>query len=139
MRDRATRIRRRGPRRGSRHERLTAWQAADALTQLIFRETLAWTRGNEALAEELRGSAVAAANCIVVGSLAPDQAGFRRELDRAVGKLVRVGAAWALAKDIGPMRPETWGEIEARRDHAERLVRGLYAALGRRVATPAPS
>lgn len=114
-----------------RHERLTAWQATDALTYSLFEVTFSTLRRDPEIGEELRSSAVAAVHHIMLGSVAPDTAGFRRELNVAVGKLVRVGATWELVRELELVKPDTWGEIEARRDHAERLVRGLYVALGR--------
>jgi four helix bundle protein len=121
--------------RQPRYERLTAWQAAHDLNLAIFRETLRWPEEHrQVLADELRTSATAAATHIMLGSLETDARGFRRQLSVALGKLARVDSTWALVQDLKLVSPETWGEIETMRDHAERLTRGLYAALGRKEA-----
>jgi hypothetical protein len=126
------------PRRAPRFERLTAWQAVHALTLALYRETVRWPEQHQdVLAHELRTSATAAEVHLMLGSAAPDAAGFRRQLDAGLGKLARVGSAWAVVQDLGMVKPECWGEIEAMRDHAERLTRGLYVALGRRPGRPA--
>jgi hypothetical protein len=121
--------------RGPRFERLTAWQAVRELNHALFRQTLNWSDEHRAfLGEELRASVAAAATHIVLGSIEPDARGFRRQLSVAIGKLARVDAAWGLARDQELVDVEAWGVIEALRDHAERLTRGLYAALGRKAA-----
>lgn len=118
-----------------RYERLTAWQAAHELNLAIHRETVRWPEEHRnSLGQEIRASATAAAVHIVLGSMESDGRGFRRELGMAVGKLARVGSAWRLVQDLGLAIAETWGEIEAMRDHAEKLTRGLYTALGRKGA-----
>jgi hypothetical protein len=115
-----------------RHERLTAWQATDALAYSLFEVSFSALKKDPDIADELRTSAVAAVNHIVMGTLEPDRAGFRRELNVAVGKLMRIGSAWEMVRELELVKPDIWGEIEAKRDHAERLVRGLYVALGRK-------
>lgn len=121
--------------RPPRYERLTAWQATHELNLALYRETVRWPEEHrESLGQEIRTSATAAAVHIILGSMEPDAKGFRRQLGVAVGKLARVGSAWWLVQDLGLAVAETWGEIEAKRDHAERLTRGLYAALGRKGA-----
>lgn len=117
-----------------RHERLTAWQATDDLTHSIYRVTFTTLKKEVAIADELRTSAIAAVTHIVSGAYQRDNAGFRRQLDVTIGKLVRIGSTWELVRDLKLVNPEVWGEIEAKRDHAERLTRGLYVALGRKGA-----
>jgi len=115
-----------------RYERLTAWQATDDLTRALYRETFTWADGvDDPLADEIRKSATAAVTYIMLGSAEPDRAGFRRALDVALGKLVRLAEVLVTAKEAGWLANGTWGELEARRDHAEQLVRGLWRALGR--------
>jgi hypothetical protein len=116
-----------------RHERLTAWQACDALTRALYRETASWDEEYlGVLGEELRKGATAAIVQIVLGSVSGNDRAFRKHLRTALGKLARLDAAWLMARDLGVVPPERWGELEAMRDHAEQLTRGLYLALGRR-------
>lgn len=113
-----------------RYERLTAWQACDDLTRALYRETFRWKAGAEdPLADEIRKSATAAVTHIMLGSAEPDRGGFRRELEVALGKLARLASALVTAKDVGWLNATDWGELEARRDHAEQLVRGLWRAV----------
>ena len=120
--------------RPPRYRRLTAWQAAHELTLAIYRITLTWPRDRAPVGDELRAAVTAAATAIVIGSVEPDAAGFRLQLRCALGKLARVDSTWQLAHDLQFVNSETWGEIEAKRDHAERLTRGLYVAIGRKSA-----
>lgn len=124
--------------RQPRFERLTAWQAVHELNRALLRQTLDWPEEHRGfLGEELRTSATAAATHIVLGSIEADSRGFRRQLSAAIGKLARVDSTWQLVRDLNLVDGETWGAIEALRDHAERLTRGLYAALGRKTAAAA--
>lgn len=127
------------PARRPRYERLTAWQAVHQLTQALFDVTLRWPRRNALYGEELRASAIAAVQHLVLGSFEPDNAGFRRQVDVSIGKLARIGAAWLIVRDLELVKAEVWGEIEAKRDHAERLTRGLYVALGRKGVSGKPA
>ncbi len=77
----------------------------------------------------MRVSAMRAALHVRLGSEARSKEGFRRELQVALGKLARLGCALLMARDAGMLSVETFGELEASRDHAEKLTRGLYLAL----------
>jgi four helix bundle protein len=120
--------------RQPRHERLTVWQATDDLTHSIYRITFTTLKKEVEIGDELRTSAVAAVSHIVTGAYERDKAGFRRQLDVTIGKLARIDSTWDLVRELKLVNPEVWGEIEAKRDHAERLARGLYVALGRKEA-----
>lgn len=122
--------------RQPRHERLTAWQAADDLTKALFLVTFTTIRKHPEIGDELRKSAIAVTQNIEEGTWERDNAGFRRCLKIAIGKLARISGAWLVVQDLKLVKPELWGEIEAKRDHAERLTRGLYVALGRKGAGP---
>lgn len=117
--------------RQPRYERLTAWKAADELTKALFLVTFTTLRKHPEIGDELRKSAIAVKQHIEMGTWERDNAGFRRELKIAIGKLARISGVWIVVKDLKLLKPEIWGEIEAKRDHAERLTRGLHAALGR--------
>jgi len=124
--------RRSGPRQ-PRYERLTAWQACHDLTLAVFRESVGWQKEHQdTLADELRKSLTAAVTHIMIGADETDEKGFRRELNLSLGKLARFESTWEVVKETGLVTPEAWGEIEAKRDHAEHLVRGLYYAIGRK-------
>lgn len=114
----------------ARHERLTAWQACDTLALALYKETFGWRDdGLTDLADDIRQSVTAAVTRIVIGSAAGEDREFRRQLSIALGKLARLGCLWLIARDAHAVSPERWGELEASRDHAEQLTRGLYLAL----------
>lgn len=50
-------------------------------------------------------------------------------LDISLGSLAELSYIFLLARDLGYIKAEIWGEIEAIRDHAGRLTWGLYRAL----------
>ncbi|MEA2724940.1 MAG: hypothetical protein QOH59_2711, partial [Gemmatimonadales bacterium] len=56
---------------------------------------------------------------------------FRRFLDISLGSLSELSYILQLARDLGYLKPEEWGEVEALRDHAGRLTWGLYRAVDR--------
>lgn len=128
-----------------RHERLTAWQACHALAIACYKTTRGWSSElkEDGFAEDVRLSSMRAALHVQLGSSESTREGFMHELDIACGKLSRVGALLELARDLGELKPERYGELEASRDHAEKLVRGLLASLkkgtargDRKIATP---
>jgi hypothetical protein len=49
-----------------------------------------------------------------------------------LGSLAELSYMFLLAKELGHLKAETWGEVEALRDHAGKLTWGLYRAIGRR-------
>jgi len=73
----------------------------------------------------------AAAN-IAEGSAKRGAREFRRYLDISLGSLSELSYILLLARDLGYMKAEAWGEIEALRDHAGRLTWGLYRAIDRK-------
>jgi four helix bundle protein len=120
------------PRR-QRHERLTAWQACHALALECYKTTRTWSgeSRDDGFAEDVRRSAMRAALHVQLGSTESTRVGFLQELEVSLRKLSRLGALLELARDVGELKPERYGELEANRDHAEKLVQGLAASLGR--------
>src|SRR5690349_17443391 len=107
-----------------RHERLTAWQACHSLTLDCYKTTRGWSveSREDGFAEDVRLSAMRAALHVQLGSAEPTREGFLHELQVALGKLSRLGALLQLARDVGELKPERYGELEASRDNAEKLV-----------------
>lgn len=114
-----------------RHERLTAWQACHTLAIDCYKTTATWTGESreDGFAEDVRLSSMRAALHVQLGAGESTKEGFMHELRVSLGKLARLGALLELARDVGEMKPERYGELEAKRDHAEKLVRGLLASL----------
>ena len=50
---------------------------------------------------------------------------FRHHLDIAVGSMAELSYVLVLARDLGYLPGEVFGEVEALRDHASRLKLGL--------------
>ncbi len=80
------------------------------------------------ISQARRASYSASAN-IAEGSAKRGSREFRRFLDISLGSLSELCYILLLARDLGYLKPEEWGEIEALRDHAGRLTWGLYRAI----------
>jgi hypothetical protein len=57
-------------------------------------------------------------------------------LDISLGSLAELSYILRLARDLGYLKAEVWGETEALRDHAGRLTWGLYRSLGSKSNPP---
>ena len=121
------------PRDGKRHERLKSWTACHELALAIYRVTQDWP-ANElyGLTSQARRAAYSASANIAEGSAKRGAREFRRYLDMSVGSLSELSYLLLLARDLGYLKAEGWGEIEALRDHAGRLTWGLYRAVARK-------
>ncbi|MGH7581452.1 MAG: four helix bundle protein [Gemmatimonadales bacterium] len=118
------------PRTLKRHEGLKAWAACHELTLALYRVTAAWPPEERyALSGQVRRAGVSAAANIAVGAALRGNRHFRRYLDTALGSLSELSYYLTLARDLGYLPKERWGELEALRDHAGRLTWGLYASL----------
>ncbi len=127
------------PSRLSSFQRLTAWRACHELTLAIYRQSDSWPETERyGLISQVRRAAVSCCCNIAEGSAKRGSAEFRRFLDMALGSLAEIEALFLIARDLGILQKTTWGELEAFRDHAGKLVWGLYLAVGRRT-TPRPA
>ena len=115
---------------GKRHEKLKAWAACHALALAAYRVTSDWPAVEKyGLTSQARRAAFSAAANIAEGSAKRGSREFRRFLDISLGSLAELSYIFVLARDLGYIKAEIWGEIEAIRDHAGRLTWGLYRAL----------
>lgn len=118
-----------------RHERLQAWVACHEVALGVYRASGEWPRSERyGLSAQIRRAAYSAAANIAEGAAKRGYREFRRHLDISLGSLAEVAYALQLARDLGYLRHDQWGEIEALRDHAGRLTWGLYHAVSRRSA-----
>jgi len=123
----------RTPVSGKRFESLKAWQAAHALALAVYRATAQWPKDERfGLVSWARRAAVSVSANIAEGSAKRGNREFRRFLDMAIGSLAEIHVYLLMAKELGYASPAAWGEIEALRDHAGMLTRGLYRSLGAR-------
>jgi four helix bundle protein len=126
------------PNRERPWERLQAFTAAHELALAVHRVTRQWLKQDEAnldLVQEARTAARAAPLLIMEGVEQPP-GGFRRCLSAASGKLARLSSILVLARDVGLLSPEAFTDLEIRRDHAQRVTRGLWRAVGQRGSKP---
>jgi four helix bundle protein len=122
----------------SRHEGLKSWVACHELALAIYRITTRWpTREQYGLTSQARRAAYSTAANIAEGSAKRGAKEFCRYLNISLGSISELSYALVLARDLGYLKPEEWGEVEALRDHAGRLTWGLYRSLsGKREALP---
>jgi four helix bundle protein len=129
MAQRADRL---GRRSSKRHEGLKAWLACHELVLALYRATHGWpVEERYALSLQVRRAAYSAAANIAEGSATRGHRQFRKYLDTALGSLSELSYSLLLARDLDYLPRETWGELEALRDHAGRLTWGLYASVAR--------
>ena len=123
-------------RKGPRHAGLKSWVACHELVLTIYRLTAAWpAREQYGLTSQARRAAYSAAANIAEGSAKRGVREFRRFLNIALGSISELTYILLLARDLGYVQRELWGEIEAMRDHAGRLTWGLYRSLNSQPTT----
>jgi len=81
------------------------------------------------LVSQARRAAYSTAANIAAGSAKRGSREFRRYLDIVLGSIAELTYILRLARDLGYLEREVWGEIEALRDHAGRLTWGLYRTV----------
>lgn len=119
-----------GIKEGKRHEQLKSWVACHELTLAIYQVSMGWpAREQYGLTSQARRAAYSSSANIAEGSAKRGAREFRRFLDISLGSLSELSYILLLARDLGYLKPEEWGEVEALRDHAGRLTWGLYRAI----------
>jgi len=114
------------------YQKLTAWQAAHELALAIYRATDRFPKHElYGLTSQLRRAAFSVAANIVEGVAKRGNGEFRRFLDISIGSLAEISYATLLAKDLGLLEPQQASEIESRREHASKLIWGLYKSVSR--------
>ena len=122
---------------GARHKSLKAWVACHELVLAIYRETRKWPNAEQyGLTSQARRSAYSAAANIAEGAAKRGTREFRRFLDISLGSLSELSYILQLGRELGYMKPEEWGQVEALRDHAGRLTWGLYRVIDRTAIRP---
>jgi four helix bundle protein len=123
------------PAAGKRHLDLKSWQACRELFRCIYAIVRRWElQDRSLLGTQLTRAALSAVTNVAEGCAKPSRREFRRFLGMALGSLSEISALLLSARDVGVLSSENWGEIEALRDHANRLTYGLFRAVGRQVA-----
>ena len=97
---------------------------------MVYQVTSIWPRKEEyGLIAQARRAAYSTAANIAEGSAKRGNREFCRFLNIALGSISELSYILLLARDLGYLNPEQWGEIEAMRDHAGRLTWGLYRSI----------
>jgi four helix bundle protein len=124
---------------GKRYQKLKAWVACHELFLEVRRRTASWPRAEQdELASQTRRAAFSAAVNIAEGCSRNTAKQFKYFLAVSLGSLSELSYALLAARDIGLLSVAAHGELEALRDHANRLTWGLYRAVRRRAAKPSP-
>jgi four helix bundle protein len=106
--------------------------ACHELVLSIYRLTAEWPPKEQyGLTSQARRAAYSAAANIAEGSAKKGRREFRRFLNISLGSISELTYILLLARDLGYISREVWGEMEAMRDHAGRLTWGLYRSLER--------
>ena len=122
---------------GARHKSLKAWVACHELVLAVYRESRSWPVAEQyGLTSQARRSAYSAAANIAEGAAKRGTREFRRFLDISLGSLSELSYILQLARELGYLKPEEWGQVEALRDHAGRLTWGLYRVIDRTSIRP---
>lgn len=122
---------------GKRYERLKSWVACHELVLAVYRVTRGWPAIEQhSLTSQARRAAFSAAANIAEGSAKRGGREFRRFLDISLGSLAELSYIFLLARDLGYLKMEQWGEVEVIRDHAGRLTWGLYRAIESKSGSP---
>jgi four helix bundle protein len=117
-------------RKGARHERLKAWVACHELVLSVYRVSSTWPVVERyGLTAQARRAAYSTAANIAEGSAKRGSREFRRYLDIVLGSISELTYILRLARDLGYLKRDVWGETEALRDHAGRLTWGLYRTV----------
>lgn len=118
------------PRLPARFEKLKSWVAGHQLALAVYRATFAWPRHEQyGLVQQARRSVYSIGANIAEGSAKRGRKEFCRFLNISLGSNSELCYLLLLARDLGYLKPEEWGELEALRDHAGRLTWGLYRSL----------
>jgi 23S rRNA-intervening sequence protein len=116
------------------HERLKAWHACSDLAKAVFRVSAEWPMEHqEVLGDEVRSSARKATEALEIGSALGDPGDFYQQTIETCGKLGRLWSSLILARDEQLIGKKDYGELEALRDHATRLVWGLRTHLRKKI------
>jgi four helix bundle protein len=114
------------------YERFQAWAACHDLALAVYRVTQRWPKAElYGLTSQARRAATSAAINIAEGSAKRGPRELRRFLDISLGSLGELSYILRLSRDLELTPTESFGELEALRDHASRVTWGLYSAVSR--------
>jgi four helix bundle protein len=109
------------------YEKYDAWKAAHSLALEVYRMTEHWPR-NElyGLTAQARRAALAVPTNIAEGAAKLGPREFRRFLDISLGSLSELSYLLLFSRERHLLETTDWQRLDAMRNHAGKLVWGLY-------------
>lgn len=108
------------------YRKLTVWGHAHGLALHVHRETGRWNgRAAQALASQLRRSAISIAANIAEGAHRRTSAEFGRHLDIAYASAGETDYHLLLARDLGLVSERAYEELSAKAVQVKRMLHGL--------------
>jgi len=105
------------------HERFQAWAACHELALAVYRSSSRWPKSElYGLTSQARRAATSAAINISEGAAKRGPRELRRYLDISLGSLGELSYLLRLSRDLEFGPTESFGELEALRDHASRVT-----------------
>jgi four helix bundle protein len=109
------------------YERFEAWRAAHLLALEVFKLSDCWPRSElYVLTSQVRRAALSVPSNIAEGAAKHGRREFARYLNIALGSLAELKYLLRFCHDRGICDTSAWTNLESMRDHAGKLVYGLY-------------
>jgi len=114
------------------YEKWKAWQRSHELVLAIYTETSHWPPEERyGLIAQARRAAVSVPTNLAEGSARLGGRELRRFADIGLGSLSELSYLLRLARDLGYVSPESWSQLDLKRDAAGKLLFGLIRAIGK--------
>jgi four helix bundle protein len=121
-------------------ERLEAWRTAHQLALEVYAATDQWPRSERfGVTAQLRRAAISVAANIAEGAARHGRREFARFLSISLGSLAELSYLLLFSRDRALCSDADWERLEAHRDHAGKLVYGLYRRVRTPLAPPPPT
>jgi four helix bundle protein len=115
------------------YERFEAWKIAHQLALDVYRITDEWPASERYhLTSQVRRAALSVPTNIAEGAAKKGSREFRRYLDIARGSLSELSYLLRFSKDRGVLGLEAFATIDELRNHAGKVMWGLYKSLGKK-------
>jgi four helix bundle protein len=109
------------------YERWRAWRVSHQLVRKIYLTTQNWPKAElYGLTSQARRAAFSVPMNLAEGSAKRGSRELRRFMDMSLGSLSELAYCLRLARDLGYLSDDEWKEMDAERDHAGKLLWGLY-------------
>ena len=112
------------------YQRFEAWKLSHELAVEIYKATDQWPSSERyQLTSQIRRAALSAPTNIAEGSSKRGRLEFRRYLDIARGSLAEVSYLLLFSRERGIVDEETFRRLNDLREHASKVIWGLYMSL----------